>query len=586
MLACHAGGPGWSPVAAAQFFLVKPRNVTVVEGHTVVLPCHVGNQAGRVQWSKDGFVLGEFLTLVTSLARFERDIPGYPRYSMLGNQAEGIHNLQIDEATIEDDGDYQCQVGPTLTEKAIRANATLTVLVPPRSIQFEGRANGSLVEVHQRESVRLACVVEGSKPAPQLRWYRNNVEIRPDSAKLRVEETEERRQTAEDYVQASGSACYVSNANTPPRARDQLYGCVDPPGAPEIEGYQEGETLRAGDDVALTCTARGGNPPAELNWYRGSERLASRDGVLEFTVAPGDNGAVLRCEARNSVTPRPMAASVKLAVHFAPARVTVTGPREAKEGQSVTLSCATAPSNPPAEVSWVGDGRPLPSTSSSTSPHPAGGLCHHLQRHCHCRTSDPPSEPSILGYQAGTPVRAGAVHRMTCVTRGGNPLPTVRWFRGEREVPGTSTTTNDNVVSTELELVARESDNGAEFRCEASNTASAVPKSVSVRLTVHSVSLKVQPKVIKAGQKAVLVCESGGSNPEAVLSWWRDGFLLSPDHLDISTFDTPFGGRGQRATLSLNVSAADDGRSFTCQAANPALDVEAAVHEVATLRVL
>lgn len=43
-----------------QYFRVKPQDTSVIEGQSVELQCRIGNQAGNVQWSKDGFVLGEY----------------------------------------------------------------------------------------------------------------------------------------------------------------------------------------------------------------------------------------------------------------------------------------------------------------------------------------------------------------------------------------------------------------------------------------------------------------------------------------------------------------------------------------------
>lgn len=42
-----------------QYFRVKPQDTSVIEGQTIELQCRIGNQAGSVQWSKDGFVLGK-----------------------------------------------------------------------------------------------------------------------------------------------------------------------------------------------------------------------------------------------------------------------------------------------------------------------------------------------------------------------------------------------------------------------------------------------------------------------------------------------------------------------------------------------
>lgn len=47
---------------------------------------------------------------------------------MTGNPLEGIHNLKIEDARIEDDGDYQCQIGPGVHSKPIRADSKVTVL--------------------------------------------------------------------------------------------------------------------------------------------------------------------------------------------------------------------------------------------------------------------------------------------------------------------------------------------------------------------------------------------------------------------------------------------------------------------------
>ncbi|GBP70139.1 Nephrin [Eumeta japonica] len=100
-----------------QYFRTVPRNLRVREGGEAVLECAVANLAGQVQWAKDGFALG-----------FSSIIPGYPRYTMIGDRRLGVYNLRIVNATLEDDAEYQCQVGPAQMHKVIRANATLAVI--------------------------------------------------------------------------------------------------------------------------------------------------------------------------------------------------------------------------------------------------------------------------------------------------------------------------------------------------------------------------------------------------------------------------------------------------------------------------
>lgn len=59
---------------------------------------------------------------------FSSVIPGFPRYSVIGDRRHGVYNLRVSNASLEDDAEYQCQVGPARLHKAIRANARLSVI--------------------------------------------------------------------------------------------------------------------------------------------------------------------------------------------------------------------------------------------------------------------------------------------------------------------------------------------------------------------------------------------------------------------------------------------------------------------------
>ncbi|GFW82894.1 nephrin [Trichonephila clavipes] len=147
-----------------------------------------------------------------------------------------------------------------------------------------------------------------------------------------------------------------------------------PPGPPQIEGYHDGDIVQVGDKLNLACISRGGNPAARLIWFRNNEQVditystggREATNTHTFTVGPKDNKAVYKCEASNVVTNQPLTASVRLNVLFAPTKVTISGPKEVRVGESITLSCTTGSSNPPVEVSWVVDGRPMMSTQAVT----------------------------------------------------------------------------------------------------------------------------------------------------------------------------------------------------------------------------
>lgn len=59
-------------------------------------------QAGEVQWTKNEFGLGA-----------DRDLTSYERYRIVGSISQGEHHLLIVNASVEDDGYYQCQVSAT-----------------------------------------------------------------------------------------------------------------------------------------------------------------------------------------------------------------------------------------------------------------------------------------------------------------------------------------------------------------------------------------------------------------------------------------------------------------------------------------
>ncbi|XP_076325678.1 nephrin-like [Tachypleus tridentatus] len=602
-----------------QYFRVEPRNTEVIEGQEAIIYCEVEKQAGAVQWSKDGFVLG-----------FDRTIPGYARYRMAGDPDQGVHNLVIENAQLDDDGEYQCQVGPTPDNQAIRANALLTVLLPPTSANFSDHINGSTIEVHQFQSLSLTCTVAGGKPAAEIKWFRKDVELRPDNVETDTEKGENQRFDTISTITltpspADNDAIYtcqaVHFALVQPLQSSVVLSVLYPPGPPAIDGFQESETVRSGDTLTLACTSRGGNPLAQLVWFKNDKQIdfsyttSGRKSTNKhtFIVDKSDNLAIYRCEASNIISSQPTNALVKLSVLFPPSEVTVTGPKEAKPGETVKMTCSASGSNPAAEINWLVDGQHVQGANSVT-PDPDGGWTTKSDINVIIRSQDrgskifqcftvnkdlgetmveshvlsvlyPPDPPTILGYTEEKPIRVGELQRITCVSNGGNPLPNLKWFREDKKVKSV-TSTNGNVVSSEVSIETKESDNGAEFRCEASNSATDEPLVAKIKLTVYfppsGVTIKVKPQNPKAGKKVKLICESATSNPASVITWWRDGFLIQGTPKGVS--NASHGGKSTKNQLQLNVTSEDNEARYTCQATNEVL--QRSVHNAVTLNVM
>lgn len=56
-----------------------------------------------------------------------------------------------------------------------------------------------------------------------------------------------------------------------------------------------------------------------------------------------------------------------------PSQVSIAGPAEARQGDTVNFQCTTAPSNPAAEIRWTIDGRQRRTNVSSQIPSNEGG---------------------------------------------------------------------------------------------------------------------------------------------------------------------------------------------------------------------
>lgn len=108
---------------------------------------------------------------------------------------------------------------------------------------------------------------------------------------------------------------------------------LDPPGTPNITGLTYGQTLEEGQLKRLTCFSMGGNPLADLAWYRGNELVAGTTTIkgdgdfskseLTLIVNRTDNGLPYRCEASNPATSEPKMTTLRMKVLFKPATVTI-----------------------------------------------------------------------------------------------------------------------------------------------------------------------------------------------------------------------------------------------------------------------
>ncbi|XP_063390249.1 irregular chiasm C-roughest protein-like isoform X2 [Cydia fagiglandana] len=334
-----------------QSFVREPSDQEAIVGSEVILPCRVEHKVGALQWTQNDFGLGT-----------NRNLSGYDRYLMIGSDEEGDFSLKIQNVTLEDDGDYQCQVSSGLNgEPAIRSRyAKLTVLVapnPPRIVQ------GAFIDATEEQPVDIECVSVGGKPAAEITWVDGNQqvikknvktseELLPDGQKYKTRSILRLTPSKDHHKQTI--TCQAQN--TADRAARMATVYIEVRYAPKVKlsissGAVDGR-FPEGSEARLRCDVDA-NPRAQVyRWYINNSPVVGdyTEEMIIFNVTRKYHNAVVKCEVSNSVGKSEE--TVTLDVTYPP--VFRTRPRdvEADEGSTVSLHC-DVDGQPKPEIKWV-----------------------------------------------------------------------------------------------------------------------------------------------------------------------------------------------------------------------------------------
>jgi hypothetical protein len=83
-----------------QRLLREPPDQTASVGEHVTLPCRVEYKMLNLQWTRDDFGMG-----------LNRNLKGFDRYRMSGSDKEIDYTLKKNYVELDDDAQFQCQVG-------------------------------------------------------------------------------------------------------------------------------------------------------------------------------------------------------------------------------------------------------------------------------------------------------------------------------------------------------------------------------------------------------------------------------------------------------------------------------------------
>uniref|UniRef100_A0AAQ5XIH1 Ig-like domain-containing protein n=1 Tax=Amphiprion ocellaris TaxID=80972 RepID=A0AAQ5XIH1_AMPOC len=334
------------------YFSQQPQDQVVVSGQSVTLPCVIVGYRGMVQWTKDGLALGG-----------ERDLPGWTRYSLMGDPLSGEHSLLIDSAELADDAVYECQA----TQAALRSHrAKLTVLVPPSDPVVEG---GPVVRLKAHTPHNLTCRASGAKPAAEITWYRDG-EVMETAIYSKSLMEDGKRETAvsmlpivpEDSDSGRTYTCRVLNPAAPAGRQTSITINVQHP--PSVTLSVQPQTVTEGAKVLFICSASANPEIIGYRWSKGGVPISEANGdSLEVTVDYSYFTDPVSCEVSNSVGSTNVSTLVD--VQFGPRLLSEPKPMTVDIGMDAAFTCAWT-GNPPLTLAWTKQGSSVVLSNGNT----------------------------------------------------------------------------------------------------------------------------------------------------------------------------------------------------------------------------
>ncbi|KAM6988484.1 cell adhesion molecule 2-like isoform 3-T5 [Tautogolabrus adspersus] len=267
------------------------QNVTVVEGGTANMTCRVDfNDNTSLQWSNPAQQ-----TLFFGDKKALRD----HRIELVQASSQEL-TIRIGDISLSDEGLYTCSLFtmPVKTTKAF-----LTVLGVPGRPEITGFTKPAM----EGDLITLTCTTSGSKPAANIRWFRNDKEVQGttktnatgksftvrSSLKFHVD----RRDDGVAYT-CSVEHVSLSNPSVTTEVLEVHY-------APHLEIKNSLIIPQEGQYFKLECVSKGNPIPEPVLWSKDGgelpdiERMIVEGRELTFTALNKTDNGTYRCEASN-----------------------------------------------------------------------------------------------------------------------------------------------------------------------------------------------------------------------------------------------------------------------------------------------
>ncbi|XP_032431995.1 cell adhesion molecule 1 isoform X3 [Xiphophorus hellerii] len=320
-------------------------DVAVVEGETAIISCRVKNN--------DDSVI-QLLNPNRQTIYFRDMRPLKDARFQLVNFSDNELRVSLSNVSLSDEGRYVCQL---YTDPPQEAYADITVLIPPGNPVIEAK-DEVLSEGNETE---MTCTAMSSKPAATIRWMKGDKELK---GKPKVELSYDKMYTVTSRVTFAVSKeddgvpviCIVDH----PAVKDFLARkFLEVQYKPEVKivvEFPQGLT-REGENLELTCQAKGKPQPQRVNWLKVDDDVPSHavitGGDLYIENLNKSYNGTYRCVASNQLGES--FDDYVLYVYDAP----TTTPKPTTATITTTSTITTSTPNPAAsQDSRAGEGAP------------------------------------------------------------------------------------------------------------------------------------------------------------------------------------------------------------------------------------
>ncbi|XP_029915084.1 hemicentin-1 [Myripristis murdjan] len=529
--------------------------VTPQVGSSVTLRCEAqGAPEPEVTWYKNGLQL----------------LPG-------NGLKMDHHQLEIIGVQIADGGTYTCKVSNVAGQ--VDRTFRLSVHVPP---VLDGPLQESLTQT-LGSHVTLMCEASGV-PVPSISWLKDGTPIE-SSLQWQWSIRGNRLELGPLMLSHAGTYTCVAKNSEGVTQKDYMLTVQVSPTILD-SGHPSDLSAPMGEELTLECRASG-IPAPKLSWLKDGVTLEGSDTQHIDMTSDGSTLTLLRLSPEDSGTYTCLAVSPagqesKIYTLFVLVPPSISGettvPKEVQTTQDsiVTLECQTA-GNPPPQISWLKNGRPLllsPRTrllsgdsvlrispvqlsDSGVYTCVARSRAGLAELSYDVQVQVPPGVDHVEPVEPVTVVQ-GSLVTLTCEARG-VPPPTLTWMKD-----GQPLSLHRNLLldgqETRLQLPdVAPSDRGL-YSCVASNQAGSSTKSFNLTvLEPPKISSSSSPDelTIAVNSPLELECSAVGV-PPPTLTWLKDGRPL--EGADIIQQDGHF--------LRISKVQVEDAGLYTCLASS------------------